>query len=97
MKRMTLVFAIVLSLAAPTVAFAGGGPDNPKCWGVVTSQRAVSEGDIGEHSAAQEVPRMGLGNFARFLFEAGLTEGPHISDTGSVAAELDELESTSCP
>jgi hypothetical protein len=57
----------------------------------------VAVHDIGEHAAAQETPRMGLGNFARFLFELGLTAGPHISDTATVAALLDEIPETSCP
>ena len=97
MKRIALVFAFVLSVAGPVSVFAEGGRANPSCWGVVTSQRAISEGDIGEHAAAQNTPRLGLGNFARLLYDLGLTDGPHISDTGSVAADLDGLDSTHCP
>jgi hypothetical protein len=73
------------------------GPANPSCWGVVTSQRAVALRDIGTHSSSQDTPRLGLGNFARLLFDLGLTAGTHISDTATVAAAIDDIPETSCP
>jgi hypothetical protein len=87
----------LLLVAAATSAVLAAKPANPSCWGVVTSQRAVAVGDLGEHSSTQDTPRMGLGNFARFLHDLGLTAGPHISDTGTVAAGLDAFPETSCP
>jgi hypothetical protein len=96
MKR----FAIPLLLATAAVASIVGlqaqaafaaMPANPECWGVVTSQRAVAEGDIGEHSSDQEEPRLGLYNVAK-LFEL-----EHVSDLGTLLAEIDGMEETSCP
>jgi hypothetical protein len=86
--------AAVLSIVAfglQTQAAFAAMPANPECWGVVTSQRAVAEGDVGEHSSDQEEPRLGLRNVAQ-LFEL-----EHVSDLGTVLAELDEVEETSCP
>jgi hypothetical protein len=62
----------------------------------VTAQRAVAVGDIGEHTSGQPTPHMGLRNFARFLYDLGLLAGDHPSDLGSVAAELDGIDATSC-
>jgi len=90
------LLAALLSAGAGVVSVAvatAAPPDHPSCWGVVTSQRAVAEHDIGEHASAQEEPRLGLGNVAREL----LGEDAHVSDLGTALAELDELSETSCP
>jgi hypothetical protein len=97
MKRAVLALVFVIGIVTPAGVALADKPANPNCWGVVVAQRAVAEGDIGEHSSSQDVPRLGLGNFARLLNDLGLTAGPHISDTGTVAAELDGLDSTECP
>lgn len=98
MRRFSLALTMSLLLIAISASAAlAGAPGNPNCWGVVTSQRATALHDIGTHSSSQDVPRMGLGNFARFLFDLGLTAGPHISDTATVAAAIDEIPATSCP
>lgn len=93
----TLALVVIMMLAAAAVWQAGvasaARPDNPNCWGVVTSQRATSAHDIGEHSSAQDEPRLGLGNVARVV----IGEGAHLSDLGSALAELDELSATGCP
>lgn len=98
MRRLfaSLVVSLVLVLIGASGVLATA-PANPQCWGVVTAQRATTLHDIGTHAAAQDEPRMGLGNFARFLFDLGLTAGTHISDTATVAAAIDEIPETSCP
>jgi hypothetical protein len=77
--------ALVMALAAPAM----GASKN--CWGVVTSQRAVAEGDMGTHSSSfAGEPRSGLGNVARlFNFD-------HVSDLGAFLATLDGIEATAC-
>jgi hypothetical protein len=98
MRRLfaSLVASLLVLLFAVSTAFAAG-PANPNCWGVVTAQRATALHDIGTHASSQTSPRLGLGNFARLLFDLGLTAGPHISDAGIVAAELDGIPETTCP
>ena len=65
--------------------------DGRNCWGTVTSQRASTAHDIGEHSSSQDEPRLGLGNVARlFGFE-------HVSDLGSFLASVDGMNETQCP
>lgn len=61
-------------------------PENPECWGVVTSQRATTEGDIGEHSSDQDEPRQGIGRLA-----------DHPSELGTFLASIDEIDETECP
>jgi hypothetical protein len=82
----------VLALVPAATALADK-PDNPNCWGQVTSQRASTQHDVGQHSSAQEEPRLGLGNVARVL----VGEDAHVSDLGTVLAGLDEFPETSCP
>ncbi|HSL66994.1 MAG TPA: hypothetical protein VK977_02410 [Actinomycetota bacterium] len=96
MKRLVPILVAVVLVLVPATAFAGS-PANPSCWGAVTSQRAVSEGDLGQHSSSQDTPRLGLGNVARLLFDLGVSTGPHVSDLGTALASIDGLESTSCP
>ena len=97
MRRLVVLMVVTMAITAVLAGPAGAAPANPNCWGVVTSQRATAVGDLGAHSSGQESPRLGLGNFARLLFDLGLTAGTHISDTATVAAALDEIPETSCP
>ena len=99
MRKFLLAAVLTGSLLLPFGArrALADAPANPNCWGVVSSQRATALHDIGEHASAQEEPRLGLGNFARLLFELGLSAGPHISDAGTVAAQLDGIPETQCP
>jgi hypothetical protein len=101
MKRFVILSVIVLVLgsALPNVALAAppadpGRPENPNCWGVVTGQRATTEGDIGEHArdpGADLTPdrpgRAGLGN----------SPFGHVSNLGSFLAGIDGIDATDCP
>lgn len=93
----------VLLVALPALAVPGAAlavPDDSvpaNCWGVVTSQFAKADRGIGEHSSSQTNPRLGLGNVAEALFEAGLIDDPHVSDLGALLAQLDEFDETVCP
>ena len=84
-----MMYLIVVALGTigitATTAFADK-PDNPACWGTVTSQRATTEGDIGEHSSDQIEPRTGIGRLA-----------DHPSELGTILASIDEIEETQCP
>ena len=82
---LTVALSTVLMSVVPAIAVAEQ-PANPECWGTVTSQRATTENDIGEHSSDQEEPRQGLGNLAG-----------HPSDLGTILASVDGLEATQCP
>jgi hypothetical protein len=84
------ILVVVLAILVPVGAAAP--PDNPSCWGAVTSQRASTEHDIGEHSSAQSEPRLGLGNVAN-LFTGSHQPGA----LGSLLASLDGLDATHCP
>ena len=87
-----IVPSLILALMLVAVTFVPAFADNGKnCWGVVTSQRASTYHDLGEHSSSQSEPRLGLGNVARlFGFD-------HVSELGSFLASVDGLEATQCP
>jgi hypothetical protein len=103
LARLTL---IVVSLFIAGTVLSGsvlagprldpGKPDNPHCWGAVTSQRASTEHDVGEHASnppfdttPDRPGRAGLGNPPEGI--------DHVSDLGTLLATIDGLESTHCP
>ena len=98
MRRSTAVLStglaaglIAVLLTAPPAA--GDPPDDANCLGVVTSQRAVANHDIGEHASSQEEPRLGLGNAA----EEVLGDGTHVGEFGAFLGEIDGNPATHCP
>src|SRR6266496_2705447 len=96
-RMISLVLTLLLVAVTVVPAFADGSPTNPNCWGTVTSQRASTYHDVGQHVSSQSEPRTGLGNVARQLYDLGLTNGPHVSDLGSFIASVDGLDATQCP
>jgi hypothetical protein len=83
MRRVLFAAAAIAALAlAPG---AGAQRENASCWGTVTSQRATTVHDIGEHASSQTSPRMGLGNLG------------FPGDVGAFLASIDELDATHCP
>ena len=97
MKAWVALAIMSLLTAGFTTPALAGKPANPNCWGVVTSQRATTVGDIGEHASSQDVPRLGLGNVARLFVELGLLIEGHVSDLGTFLAEIDGIAATECP
>ena len=93
----SLILTLLLTAAMYVPALADGRPTNPDCWGVVSARLASTEHTMGEHASNQTEPRLGLGNLARILYEAGVTSGPHVSDMGSFLATVDDVEATQCP
>ena len=94
MRRTAMMLALVVALGGAAFGARGAAaerPANPECWGVVTSQRASTLHDVGEHASAQDKPRAGLGNLPD-LFGV-----EHVSDIGTFLAEVDDIEETSCP
>lgn len=83
-----LLLALLLMVVSAGPALAAGSSN---CWGVVTSQRASTVHDIGQHSSSQSEPRLGLGNVARlFGFDS-------VGELGSFLASVDGLDTTQCP
>jgi hypothetical protein len=82
---------IAVLLTAPPAL--GTPPPDANCLGVVTSQRATANHDIGEHASSQQEPRLGLGNVAREV----LGEGAHVGELGAFLGEIDGDPATHCP
>lgn len=91
-SKRIIVHSLILALMLVAVTFVPAFADDGRnCWGTVTSQRASTAHDVGEHSSSQSEPRLGLGNVARlFGFE-------HVSDLGSFLASVDGMDATQCP
>lgn len=58
-----------------------GAPDVPEGFGAVTSQRASTDQDIGDHASSQDTPHLGVGNVARN--DGGLADPAGIDDPGT--------------
>jgi hypothetical protein len=83
--------AVLMAVGAPIVS---AGSSNAGCWGTVTSQRASSLHDIGEHASSfAGERRLGLANVARVVLGADATVG----DLGAALGSLDGLDQTHCP
>jgi hypothetical protein len=83
-----LMLAMMLLAITAVPAFADDGRN---CWGTVTSQRASTFHDEGEHSSSPSEPRLGLGNVARlFGFDS-------VGELGSFLASVDGIDETQCP
>jgi len=95
MRRSAIALAAggIAAILVAQPASAAGPPGNANCLGVVTSQRAVANHDIGEHASSQEEPRLGLGNVARLL----LGEGARVGDLGALLGVIDGDDATHCP
>ena len=90
-RLAAILLTLGIALGAPALAAAA---DNSRCWGTVTSQRAVAVGDVGEHSSSfAGAARLGLGNVARLL----LGEDATLGDLGEALGALDPFEATHCP
>jgi hypothetical protein len=91
-SKQMIMHSLILALLMVAVTFGPAFADDGRnCWGVVTSQRASTVHDVGEHSSSQSEPRLGLGNVARlFGFD-------HVSELGSFLASVDGLDATQCP
>jgi hypothetical protein len=90
-KHVRRVVALGATLIVAGMAgSANAAPGTNNCWGVVTSQRASTEHDIGAHASAQDEPRAGLGNLAQDL-------GISVGEVGAFLATIDGLPATHCP
>lgn len=94
MRRSAIAMTVGLLVVIATAPVAAADPpENARCFGVVSSQRAVAYHDIGEHASSQDEPRLGLGNVTRLL----LGDDAHIGDFGTFLGEIDGIPETSCP
>jgi hypothetical protein len=51
-KRLLISSVVAAALVTIPASALADAPTHADCWGVVTSQRAVSEGDLGQHASA---------------------------------------------
>ena len=91
--RLVAGAALVIATVGGSATAAGAQSPNAEdknCWGVVSSQRVVADGGLGEHSKSFDTPREGLGNVVRSLgFD-------HIGEMGAFFGEIDGIEATEC-
>ncbi|HET6953959.1 MAG TPA: hypothetical protein VFI47_26575, partial [Acidimicrobiales bacterium] len=94
-RKLAISLALgVLAVPAAALPSAAEPPPSPNCLGVVTAQRAVALGDIGEHASSQDEPRLGLGNAARVVLG---DDDAHVGEFGALLGEIDGIDATNCP
>ena len=93
-RRIGAAMAAATLLAALGAPVVSSGNSNAGCLGTVSSQRASTLHDIGEHASSfAGEPRLGLANVARLVLGPDATVG----DLGAALGSLDGLEATHCP
>ena len=92
--RILLVASFVFALGVFGAAPVGAAdpPTNPECWGVVVSQRASTDHDLGQHISSQSEPRSGIGNVAN-----DATGSYQPGQLGTLLASIDGDAATHCP
>ena len=66
--KLATMFIVVLGTVGTTATAFADAPENPQCWGTVTSQAATTEGqEFGEHASdpldnedPHDTPRVGI-------------------------------------
>lgn len=88
MKKLATVFVLVFLVAITALPVAAGTNEDDACWGQATAVFAQT-GEMGEHASQEPTPRLGLGNLARALYDAGVIEDDSLQALGAfVASEL---------
>lgn len=88
MKKVVMSVLVIMLLLLTVMPALADVEEDSACWGQASSVFAQM-GVMGEHSSAQETPRLGLANLARELYEAGAIADDSIQALGAfVAAEL---------
>jgi hypothetical protein len=93
--RFAIGLATVGLLISGIASSVLAAPENPNCWGTVTSQRASTLHDVGEHASDPPPLPEPLDRPGR----AGLGNNPfgHVSELGSFLASIDGIPETECP
>jgi hypothetical protein len=79
-----------------------GAPATPDGFGAVTSERASTLHDIGEHASSQDTPHLGVGNVARndgalSTLRGGVADpGTRPGDHACLIGAIDGDPNTSC-
>jgi hypothetical protein len=97
MRKVSVVFILALLvslLLVPTVAQADTDQGNA-CWGQATAVFAQM-GDMGAHASQQPTPRLGLGNLAKALYEAGVIPEGSMQALGVFVADELGLSVEAC-
>ena len=99
MKKIFVLFVVLAMLVVPMSAMAidplpDDGP-SPQCWGQVSAAFAQT-GVMGEHSSSFDTPRLGLGNLARVLADAGTIPDDTLAALGAYLADELGLSIAAC-
>lgn len=89
-----IAFSVCIGAVAATAMSLPVQADG-SCWGAASAAFAQL-GEMGEHSATQATPRLGLRNLARSLFEAGVIPEDSMDALGTFVAEALGLSLDAC-
>ncbi len=91
-RIVLVVMLVVIMLAA--VAPVQAADDNA-CWGQASAVFAQM-GEMGQHSAEQATPRLGLRNLARYLYGEGIIADDSMQALGAFVADALGLSIDAC-
>ena len=88
MKKLVVVLLVVMLSVLVFATVQASTDQEDACWGQASAVFAQM-GKMGEHASEQPTPRVGLGNLARLLYEAGVIADDSMTALGAfVSAEL---------
>jgi hypothetical protein len=96
MRKLSVVLVLALLVSVLGVSsVAQAAPDSEACWGQATKVFAQM-GEMGEHASQQPTPRLGLGNLAGALYDAGVIADDSIQALGAFVADELGLSIDAC-
>lgn len=96
MKRLMIIFMLVVLFAVLVVPAGAQGTSNPNaCWGQATKVFART-GEMGEHASQEPTPRLGLRNLARALYADGQLPDDSLQSLGQFVVEAWDLDVSAC-
>jgi hypothetical protein len=95
MVRRALVAAGVAGMVVAGVSVPAQAAPEAACWGQASALFAQM-GAMGEHSAEQATPRLGLRNLARVLYAEGVIPGDSMANLGVFVVDALGLSIDAC-
>jgi hypothetical protein len=85
---VAVVLVLLVAMLLPSSVAQADTDQEDACWGQASAIFAQT-GEMGKHASEEPTPRLGLGNLARALYEAGVIPDDSLQALGAfVAGEL---------
>lgn len=95
MKKLVVVLLVVMLSVMVFATVQAATDQEDACWGQASAVFAQT-GEMGVHASQEPTPRVGLGNLARLLYDAGVIADDSMTALGAFVAEAEGLSIDAC-